>query len=129
MARGTAERGSIHISDAAIAGRADDHEVDEGRDQHKIDAAPKYRIAQVDLGEVRRDVSRGLKRTTPEEYPNRNQNQAEDKEAGQDQIEENAQIGIGGTSVAEKLDDPKADKSEGGGAGERPPIRLTGLLP
>ena len=65
-----------------MAAGADDHKVDEGRDHHKHDAAPKDRIAQVDLGEVRRDFAGGPERTPTEEDSNRDKNQAQDEKAG-----------------------------------------------
>ena len=110
MARSTAEGGSVHIGDAAIAGRAHDHEVDEGRDHHKHDAAPKDRIAQVDLGKGRRHLAGGLERTPPEEYPNRNQNQAQNEKAGKNQVEENAEIGIGWNRRGRRTGRPKSQQ-------------------
>ena len=56
-----------------------------------------------------RHLSGGFEGTPPEEDPNRNQHQAQNEKAGQDQVEENAEIGIGGTAVAEELDNPEAN--------------------
>jgi hypothetical protein len=79
MACVPAEGYGVHIGDSAIAGNADDDEVDRCGNDDNIESVPKYRIMDAYFRKEGRHLVGRKKVAAPYEDSYKNQNESEDE--------------------------------------------------
>ena len=94
VAGGAAKARRVHVGDAAVTGDTDDHKVDEGRDDHEVQGVAEHRIIEVDLGIDGGEFALGEEFPPLEEDADRDHDQPEDKEGGQEEKENQADVGV-----------------------------------
>ncbi len=87
------------------------------------------RIVKIDLRVDRRHLPGCLEMPSSPEDANWNKNEPKDKDPGQDQIKDNAQVWVSGAAMPEDVNDPEAIKTRAEALVNAPPIRLNGLFP
>ena len=94
VAGGAAEAGGVHVGDAAIAGNADDHKVDEGRNDDEVERMAKHGLIEVDVRIDGRQLALGEQLAALDRDADGNQDEAEDEEGREEEEENQADVGV-----------------------------------
>ena len=112
-----AERGGVHVGDALIGRKTENHDVQERGDTDKHQAVPYHRRLHVDGGINGRQFTGGPELAAAKEYPDGHQQEAKDKNSGQQQENQNTDIRVGRTGQDEIVN-PESDQGDGTAGGQ-----------
>ena len=112
-----AELGRIHIGRAAIAGHSDNQQVDDGGDEHDVDAMAEHAVVEIDFRKLRGNLAGFLESLAAEIDTDGDEDEATDEECGQDEKEDDAEVRVF-FAAAEEFVEPVGDHGDAGGAGD-----------
>ena len=127
MAGLPAERGRVHVRDAAIGRKTEDHNVQQCGEPDERQAIANHRRLQIHFRVDRRQFAAGAQLPPPEIDSNRDQQQADHKNSRQQQENQNADIRMGRTGKDEVIN-PEADKGYGAAGGQDHADQADGIL-
>jgi hypothetical protein len=109
----SAELRRVHVLDAEVGRRAEDQDVQGGRDRDQDHRAPQRRMLEIDLRIHPGQRAGVLERPAPKQDACRHQRESEHEEARQDQVDDDSRVG-GERFGIEELEQPEPDHRERG---------------